>query len=129
VLLLARSTPKTVRYGTEYLIAWVAAPHFRIVQSTSDTPSSIPAKTRNQLEAFYATKSNGLGMGLAICRSIIDAHGGRLWADANEPRGAVFQFTLPGADPSSGIFCRPFTWYEGRRPDISPEIRYDFYRT
>jgi hypothetical protein len=34
-------------------------------------------------------------MGLSICRSIIDAHGGRLWADANEPRGAVFQFTLP----------------------------------
>ena len=37
-------------------------------------------------------------MGLSICRSIIDAHGGRLWADANEPRGAVFQFTLPGAE-------------------------------
>jgi signal transduction histidine kinase len=37
-------------------------------------------------------------MGLSICRSIIDAHGGRLWADANEPRGTVFQFTLPGAE-------------------------------
>ena len=37
-------------------------------------------------------------MGLSICRSIIDAHGGRLWADANEPRGAVFQFTLPGVE-------------------------------
>jgi signal transduction histidine kinase len=37
-------------------------------------------------------------MGLAICRSIIEAHGGRLWAAANEPRGAVFQFTLPGAE-------------------------------
>jgi signal transduction histidine kinase len=36
-----------------------------------------------------------LGMGLAICRSIIEAHGGRLWATANEPRGAMFQFTLP----------------------------------
>jgi signal transduction histidine kinase len=36
-----------------------------------------------------------LGMGLPICRSIIEAHGGRLWATANEPRGAVFQFTLP----------------------------------
>ena len=36
-------------------------------------------------------------MGLAICRSIIDAHGGRLWVDANEPRGAVFRFTLPAA--------------------------------
>ena len=46
---------------------------------------------------FYTTKSSGMGMGLSVCRSIIDAHGGRLWAEANEPRGAVFQFTLPGA--------------------------------
>jgi PAS domain S-box-containing protein len=49
-------------------------------------------------EAFYTTKTSGVGMGLSICRSIIDAHGGRLWAEANEPRGAVFQFTLPGVD-------------------------------
>ena len=49
-------------------------------------------------DAFYTTKSSGTGMGLSICRSIIDAHGGRLWAEANEPRGAVFQFTLPGAE-------------------------------
>jgi signal transduction histidine kinase len=46
-------------------------------------------------EAFYTTKSSGMGMGLAICRSIIEAHGGRLWATANKPRGAVFLFTLP----------------------------------
>jgi C4-dicarboxylate-specific signal transduction histidine kinase len=52
-------------------------------------------------EAFYTTKSSGVGMGLAICRSIIDAHGGQLWADANEPRGAVFQFTLPAARAGS----------------------------
>jgi serine/threonine protein kinase len=48
-------------------------------------------------EAFYTTKSSGTGMGLSICRSIIHAHGGKLWAEANEPRGAVFQFTLPAA--------------------------------
>ena len=48
-------------------------------------------------EAFYTTKSAGVGMGLAICRSIIAAHGGRLWAEANEPRGAVLRFTLPRA--------------------------------
>ena len=49
-------------------------------------------------EPFYTTKTSGVGMGLSICRSIIVAHGGRLWADANEPRGAVFRFTLPAAE-------------------------------
>jgi signal transduction histidine kinase len=46
-------------------------------------------------EAFYTTKPQGIGMGLAICQSIITAHGGRIWATSNEPRGAIFQFTLP----------------------------------
>jgi PAS domain S-box-containing protein len=46
-------------------------------------------------ESFYTTKSSGVGIGLSICRSIIDAHGGRLWAEAHQPRGAVFRFTLP----------------------------------
>jgi hypothetical protein len=46
-------------------------------------------------EAFYTTKSRGVGMGLSICRSIIDAHGGRLWAETNAPRGTAFQFVLP----------------------------------
>jgi signal transduction histidine kinase len=52
-------------------------------------------------DAFYTTKPSGMGMGLSICRSIIDAHGGRLWADVVEPRGAAFQFTLPGSERSS----------------------------
>jgi len=46
-------------------------------------------------QPFYTTKSNGMGMGLSICRSIIEAHGGRLWATPCEPRGALFQFTIP----------------------------------
>jgi signal transduction histidine kinase len=58
-------------------------------------PGLDPQRVDRLFEAFYTTKPDGLGMGLAICRSIIQAHGGRLWATANEPRGAVFQFTLP----------------------------------
>lgn len=58
-------------------------------------PGIDPDHLDRVFEAFYTTKSSGTGMGLSICRSIIDAHGGRLWADANEPRGAVFQFVLP----------------------------------
>jgi signal transduction histidine kinase len=46
-------------------------------------------------EPFYTTKPNGMGMGLSISRSIIQAHGGRLWAEANVPRGAIFRFTVP----------------------------------
>jgi signal transduction histidine kinase len=53
-------------------------------------------------EAFFSTKS-GMGMGLSICRSIIAAHGGRLWATSKEPRGALFQFTLPGGEARSSI--------------------------
>ena len=58
-------------------------------------PGLAPAALEHLFKAFYTTKPNGLGLGLSICRSIIEAHGGRLWASANSPRGAVFQFTLP----------------------------------
>ncbi len=61
-------------------------------------PGIGPELLERVFEAFYTTKSSGVGMGLSICRSIIDAHGGRLWAEANEPRGAAFQFTLPSAE-------------------------------
>ncbi|MEH2535264.1 PAS domain S-box-containing protein [Bradyrhizobium sp. AZCC 1588] len=58
-------------------------------------PGLDPADVERVFEAFYTTKAKGMGMGLAICRSMVEAHGGRMWASANEPRGAVFQFSLP----------------------------------
>jgi C4-dicarboxylate-specific signal transduction histidine kinase len=58
-------------------------------------PGLTPAALERLFEAFYTTKPSGLGLGLSICHSIIEAHGGRLWASQNAPRGAVFQFTLP----------------------------------
>jgi signal transduction histidine kinase len=64
-------------------------------------PGIEPANLDRVFDTFYTTKSSGTGMGLSICRSIIRAHGGKLWAEANEPRGAVFQFTLPGAEGDS----------------------------
>ena len=70
-------------------------------------------------EAFYTTKSGGVGMGLSICRSIIDAHGGRLWAEANEPRSSVFQFTLPDAEGK--LMTSPASY-------IAPEMRDDNHR-
>jgi len=60
-------------------------------------PGIDPTHHERIFEAFYTTKAGGTGMGLSICRSIIDAHGGRMWAEANEPCGAIFRFTLPGA--------------------------------
>ena len=58
-------------------------------------PGIDPEHLERVFAPFYTTKTSGIGMGLSICRSIIDAHGGRLWAEANQPRGAIFQFTLP----------------------------------
>jgi C4-dicarboxylate-specific signal transduction histidine kinase len=58
-------------------------------------PGLAPEALERVFEAFHTTKPGGLGLGLSICRSIIETHGGRLWATANKPRGAIFQFTLP----------------------------------
>ena len=69
-----------------------------LVSVRDSGPGIDPAHVERVFEAFYTTKSSGTGMGLAICRSIIDAHSGELWAAANQPRGAVFQFTLPDAE-------------------------------
>ena len=56
-----------------------------------------PSNLERVFDAFFTTKADGMGMGLAISRTIIESHGGHLWATSNSPRGAVFQFTLPAA--------------------------------
>jgi PAS domain S-box-containing protein len=67
-----------------------------VLVALGDTGPGLPQASPDRIfEAFYTTKPSGLGMGLSICRSIVEAHGGRLWAAPNEPRGAVFSVMLP----------------------------------
>ncbi|PYU39771.1 MAG: PAS domain-containing sensor histidine kinase [Acidobacteria bacterium] len=67
-----------------------------VLVSVSDTGVGLPPQQADQLfNAFFTTKPNGTGMGLRISRSIVESHGGRLWAEDNSPRGASFHFALP----------------------------------
>jgi PAS domain S-box-containing protein len=74
-----------------------------VTVSVEDTGTGIPAEIRDKIfDPFFTTKTAGLGMGLSICRTIIEAHEGTLWADTNDDTGTVFVFTLPtitGAHP------------------------------
>jgi signal transduction histidine kinase len=91
----------SVEAGPRELLISTEQGHTGVLVAVRDSGSGIDSTHLERVfEAFYTTKPSGVGMGLSICRSIIDAHGGRLWAEANEPRGAVFQFTLPGAEVS-----------------------------
>ncbi len=79
------------------LLVRSALPNQReLLVSVEDTGSGVNPDHAGRLFApFFTAKPQGIGMGLRISQSIIDAHGGRLWAESNEPRGAVFYFTLP----------------------------------
>jgi len=89
----------SIEAGTRELLISTEQDHTGVLVAVRDSgPGIDPTHLERVFEAFYTTKSSGVGMGLSICRSIIDAHGGRLWAEANEPRGAVFQFSLPGSE-------------------------------
>jgi len=80
----------------ELLISSVKAESDLVLVEVRDSgPGLAPARLEHVFDAFYTTKPGGMGMGLSIARSIVEAHGGRLWAAANVPRGAVFQFTIP----------------------------------
>ena len=80
----------------EIVIATVRRAADEALVAVRDTGPGLTSEVQENLfTAFYTTKPNGLGLGLSICRSIVERHGGRLWASANAPRGAVFQFTIP----------------------------------
>ena len=71
----------------------------------------VPAAEENLFKAFHTTKPKGLGLGLSICRSIVESRGGQMWASANAPRGAVFQFTLLyGRCPRGERLLSPVPW-------------------
>jgi PAS domain S-box-containing protein len=86
----------------ELLISTSNEPDGVSVEVRDSGPGFVPAALERVFEAFYTTKPGGLGLGLSMCRSIIEAHNGQLWASANLPRGASFQFVLPAiADTAS----------------------------
>jgi PAS domain S-box-containing protein len=67
-----------------------------LLVSVGDSGPGVTLEDRERIfESFYTTKAGGVGIGLSICRSMIDAHGGRLWVEAHQPHGALFKFTLP----------------------------------
>ena len=72
-----------------------AEPDGVLVEVRDSGPGFATPAVERVFEAFYTTKASGLGLGLSICRSIVEAHNGRLWASQNEPRGAAFHFTVP----------------------------------
>ncbi len=91
-----------VAEGTrELLISTSTVAPGNVLIEVSDSGPGLPQADPGRIfEAFYTTKASGLGMGLSICRSIVDAHGGRLWATPNQPHGTVFHMTLAAEERS-----------------------------
>jgi NO-binding membrane sensor protein with MHYT domain/signal transduction histidine kinase len=86
---------KTVDGRRELAIKSQPADNEELLVSVSDTGIGLPPQADQMFKAFFTTKPHGTGMGLSISRSIVESHGGRLWAGGNAPRGASFYFTLP----------------------------------
>jgi PAS domain S-box-containing protein len=102
LVLNAAEAMGSVEDGARELVISTEQDHTDALVAVHDCgPGIDPAHLDRVFDAFYTTKRSGTGMGLSICRSIIDAHGGKLWAEANEPRGAVFRFTLPASTQST----------------------------
>jgi C4-dicarboxylate-specific signal transduction histidine kinase len=85
-----------------FITTTCAEPDGVLVAVKDSGPGLAPASLERLFDPFYTTKPEGLGMGLSICRSIIEAHGGRLWVTANLPQGAIFHFTMP-THPGSAL--------------------------
>jgi signal transduction histidine kinase len=87
---------KDVDGTRELIIKSQRAENEKVMVSVTDSGVGLPPHPADQIfNAFFTTKPHGTGMGLRISRSIIESHGGRLWAADNSPRGASFHFTLP----------------------------------
>ena len=87
---------KNVGWTRELSIRSQSAEDRQLMISVSDTGVGLPPQQESQIfDAFFTTKTHGIGMGLRISRSIVESHGGRLWAADHAPRGASFFFTLP----------------------------------
>ncbi|HEY2400082.1 MAG TPA: ATP-binding protein, partial [Steroidobacteraceae bacterium] len=77
-----------------------------VLVSVEDTGKGVePSAIDRMFNPLFTTKAHGMGMGLSICRSIIEAHQGRLWAMPNRREGAAFQFTLPAETNVSGVLA------------------------
>src|SRR3984957_9623252 len=99
LLLNAVEAMGSVEAAPRELLISTRQDHKGVVVAVHDSgPGIDPEQLDRIFNSFYTTKPSGTGMGLAICRSIIDAHGGRLWAEANEPRGTILRFTVPSAE-------------------------------
>jgi PAS domain S-box-containing protein len=95
---------KEMTGGGELAIKSQRTENEQLVVSVSDTGVGLPAEQGDQIfNAFFTTKPHGTGMGLRISRSIVESHGGRLWAADNSPRGARFYFTLPSAGAAQQV--------------------------
>jgi signal transduction histidine kinase len=87
---------KDVDHKRELVVRSQRTENERLMISISDTGVGLPPQEKDKIfDAFFTTKPHGIGMGLRISRSIVESHGGRLWATENSPRGASFSFTLP----------------------------------
>jgi signal transduction histidine kinase len=98
LLLNALEAMGSVEAAPRELLISTRQDHTGVLVAVHDSgPGIDPSHLERVFDAFYTTKPSGTGMGLSICRFIIEAHGGWLWAEPNERRGTIFQFTLPAA--------------------------------